>query len=59
MLTNTIVLIKRKVQDKGVISFKNREIKFGNAFASEYVALGNSQENNIYEYIFVINCKEL
>ena len=42
-------------QDKGVISFKNREIKVGKAFVSEYVALRKSQEDNIYEYIFVIN----
>jgi transposase InsO family protein len=48
--------IKRKVQDKGVISFKNREIKVGKAFVSEYVALRKSQEDNIYEIYF---CNQL
>lgn len=48
--------IKRKVKDKGVISFKNREIKVGKAFASEYVALRESQESNIYEIYF---CNQL
>lgn len=48
--------IKRKVQDKGVISFKNREIRVGKAFVSEYVALRKSQDNNIYEIYF---CNQL
>jgi transposase InsO family protein len=48
--------IKRKVQDKGVISLKNREIKIGKAFVSEYVALRKSQESNIYEIYF---CNQL
>ena len=48
--------IKRKVQDKGIISFKNREIKVGKAFVGEYVALRTTQENNIYEIYF---CNQL
>jgi transposase InsO family protein len=48
--------IKRKVQDKGVISFKNRKIKVGRAFRGEYVALRESQENNTYEIYF---CNQL
>jgi len=48
--------IKRKVQDKGIISFKNREIKVGKAFVGEYVALRASQENNTYEIYF---CNQL
>jgi len=48
--------IKRKVQDRGVISFKNKEIKVGKAFVSEYVALRKSTEDNIYEIYF---CNQL
>jgi transposase InsO family protein len=48
--------IKRKVQDKGVISFKNKEIKVGKAFVSEYVALRESKKDNIYEIYF---CNQL
>jgi transposase InsO family protein len=48
--------IKRKVQEKGVISFKNKEIKVGKAFVSEYVALKESKKNNTYEIYF---CNQL
>lgn len=48
--------IKRKVQDKGVISFKNREYKVGRAFIGEYVALRETPKNNIYEIYF---CNQL
>ena len=48
--------IKRKVQDKGVISFKNREIKVGKAFRYETVALRESQKNNTFEIYF---CNQL
>lgn len=44
--------IKRKVHEKGIISFKNRNIKVGKAFVSEYVALRESKENNTYEIYF-------
>jgi transposase InsO family protein len=47
---------KRKVQDKGVISFKNKEIKVGKAFIGEYVAVRESAENNTYGIYF---CNEL
>lgn len=48
--------IKRKVQDKGVINFKRKEIRVGKAFIGEYVALRESQEKNTYEIYF---CNEL
>lgn len=44
--------IKRKVYDGGFVSFKNKEIKVGKAFIGEYVALRESQKNNIYEIYF-------
>lgn len=44
--------IKRKVQDKGIINFKNQEFKVGKAFIGEYVALRESSENNSYEIYF-------
>jgi transposase InsO family protein len=48
--------IKRKVQNKGIISFKNKEIRVGQAFVSETVALRESKENNKYEIYF---CNQL
>jgi hypothetical protein len=48
--------IKRKVQDKGIISFKNREIKVGRAFVGENVALRESGNGNNYEIFF---CNQL
>ncbi len=48
--------IKRKVQDKGVISFKNKEIKVGKSFTGEYIALRPTQKDNIYEIYF---CNQL
>jgi transposase InsO family protein len=48
--------IKRKVCDKGIISFKNKEIRVGKAFKNEFVALRESQKNNTYEIFF---CNQL
>lgn len=48
--------IKRKVQQKGLISFKNKEIRVGKAFIGEYIALKESKENNVYEIYF---CNQL
>lgn len=48
--------IKRKVRDKGTISFKNKEFKVGKAFVGEYVALKESQNSNTYEIFF---CNQL
>jgi transposase InsO family protein len=48
--------IKRKVMDKGIISFKNKEIRVGKAFVGEHVALRESQKNNTYEIFF---CNQL
>lgn len=48
--------VKRKVQDNGVISFKNKEIKVGKAFIGEYVAVRESTENDTYGIYF---CNEL
>jgi transposase InsO family protein len=50
-----ISYIKRKV-DKGIISFKNKEIKVGRAFSGEYVALKKSQKDDSYEIYF---CNQL
>ena len=47
--------IKRKV-DKGIISFKNKEIKVGRAFSGEYVALRKSQKDESYQIYF---CNQL
>ena len=47
---------KRKVCDKGLISFKNKEIRVGKAFKNEVVALRESQKNNTYEIYF---CNQL
>ncbi|MCX6332714.1 MAG: IS481 family transposase [Bacteroidia bacterium] len=47
--------IKRKVE-KGIISFKNKEIKVGRAFSGEYVALKKSQKDHNYEIYF---CNQL
>lgn len=44
--------LKRKVQNKGIIKFKNREFKVGKAFTGEYVSLRESNENNTYEIFF-------
>jgi transposase InsO family protein len=44
--------IMRKVQDKGIISFKNKEYKIGKAFIGEYVAVRESTENNNYGIYF-------
>ena len=48
--------LKRKVSENGIINFKNREFKVGKAFIGEYVALKESQENNMYEIYF---CNQL
>jgi transposase InsO family protein len=48
--------IKRKVCDKGLISFKSKEIRVGKAFRKEYVALRESKTNNSYEIYF---CNQL
>jgi transposase InsO family protein len=48
--------IKRKVCDKGLISFKSKEIKIGKAFRNEYVALRESQLNNTFDIYF---CNQL
>lgn len=48
--------IKRKVCDKGLISFKNKEIRVGKAFSKEYVALRESQLKNTFEIYF---CNQL
>lgn len=44
--------LKRKVQAKGEICFKNKEFKVGRAFKGEYVALRETEKNNIYEIYF-------
>lgn len=44
--------IKRKVCDKGLISFKNKEIRVGKAFKNEYIALRESQSDGNYEIYF-------
>jgi transposase InsO family protein len=51
-----IIDIKRKVCDKGLISFKNKEIRVGKAFRNEYVALRESQVRNTFEIYF---CNQL
>ena len=48
--------IKRKVQDKGIINFKNKEFKVGKAFIGDYVAIRESLQNNTYEIYF---CNQL
>jgi transposase InsO family protein len=48
--------VKRKVRDKGIISFKNKEFKVGKAFVGEHVVLRESQNNNNYEIYF---CNQL
>jgi len=48
--------IKRKVQDKGVISFKNNVIRVGKAFIGENVALRKSKAESTYEIYF---CNQL
>ncbi len=48
--------IIRKVYNKGIISFKNRKIRVGQAFIGDYVALRESQKNNTYDVYF---CKVL
>lgn len=48
--------IKRKVQDKGVISFRNKEFKVGKAFVGDYVVLRESIIKNTYEIYF---CNQL
>lgn len=48
--------IKRKVCDKGFISFKNKEIKVGKAFTGEHVALRESQKDHTYGIYF---CNQL
>lgn len=48
--------IKRKVQNTGIINFKNKEYKVGKAFIGEYVLLKESMENNSYEIFF---CNQL
>lgn len=48
--------IKRKVCDKGIISFRNKEIRVGKAFKNEFVALRELQKNNTYEIFF---CNQL
>ena len=48
--------IKRKVQDKGIIGFKNQHFRVGKAFKGEYVALRRSQKDNNYEIYF---CNQL
>jgi transposase InsO family protein len=47
--------VKRKV-DKGTISFKNKAIRVGHAFDSEYVALRRTQNENVFEIYF---CNQL
>jgi len=47
--------LKRKVNEKGLISFKSKEFKIGKAFAHDNVALRESQEN-MYEIYF---CNQL
>jgi transposase InsO family protein len=47
--------IKRRV-DKGIISFKNKEIKVGRAFSGEYVALRKSTKEETYDIYF---CNQL
>lgn len=47
---------KRKVCEKGIISFKNKEIKVGKAFKYEVVALRESQKSNTFEIYF---CNQL
>jgi transposase InsO family protein len=44
--------IKRKVHNKGVISFNNKEIKVGRAFIGDYVVLRESLISNTYEIYF-------
>jgi transposase InsO family protein len=48
--------IKRKVDDKGVISFKNKEFKVGKAFTGETVALRNCKTDSTFEIYF---CNQL
>ncbi len=43
--------IKRKV-DKGIISFKNKEIRVGHAFNGEYVVLRKTQNDNDFDIYF-------
>jgi transposase InsO family protein len=43
--------IKRRV-DKGVISFKNKVIRVGHAFDSDYVALRKTQNENTFEIYY-------
>jgi putative transposase len=47
---------KRKVQENGTISFKNRFFKVGKAFIGDYVAIRESHNDNIYEIYF---CNQL
>lgn len=47
--------MKRKVQKKGEISFKNKEIKVGRAFIGDYVAVRESKKTILMKYIFAIN----
>jgi transposase InsO family protein len=48
--------IKRKVRDKGMIRFKNKEFRVGKAFVGEHVAVRESQKDNNYEIYF---CNQL
>jgi transposase InsO family protein len=48
--------IKRKVCEKGIISFKSKQIRVGKAFRNEYVALRESQNKNTFEIYF---CNQL
>jgi transposase InsO family protein len=47
---------KRKVQGTGSIYFKNKHIYVGKAFIGDYVALRESQKNNMYEVYY---CNQL
>lgn len=47
---------KRKVCEKGLISFKNKKIRVSKAFRNEIIALRESQENNTFEIYF---CNQL
>lgn len=48
--------VKRKVCDKGLISFKSKYIKVGKAFKGEYVALKEAQVKSTFDIYF---CNQL
>lgn len=48
--------IKRKVQENGIITFKNQDFRVGKAFISEFVALRKTPEEKIFEVYF---CNQL